>query len=315
MFLFALFPVVSLGQNEIEMKNKIKSSLNVFMSYLSYVNDEFEPVLPSTIALDFGGNYFVFNGREVKMTHFVEDYCYSDLQRQNVNHTLVFKPEGIVKLNNNKTDMRWSVDATLKREYASDSDRKIKDADISFIVCLKNDKEYVDILEIAFDCKSLSSVTNSDPNEDLNISVDTILLKELTNKPAMTNKYPFSARVFVPGMAQLHKGSTGKGIAFIVGEVLAVGGVVAFEGLRSSYKAKINTTHDANVRQGYIDKTNNMQNLRNGFIAAALAVYAWNVVDGIVAKGKKHVELGHVGLRFAPFATHEAGGLAMNIQF
>ncbi len=131
----------------------------------------------------------------------------------------------------------------------------------------------------------------------------------------VTDKYPFSAQVFVPGMAQLHKGSTVKGIAFIAAEVIAVGGIVAFEGLRSSYQSKIDTTKDAKKRQDYIDKTNNMQNLRNGFIAGALAVYAWNVVDGIVAKGKKHVELGHVAMRFAPFATPESAGLAVNIQF
>ncbi len=132
---------------------------------------------------------------------------------------------------------------------------------------------------------------------------------------SVTNKYPFSAQAFVPGMAQLHKGSTAKGIAFIAAEVIAVGGIVAFEGLRSSYKSKINTTKDAKKRQDYIDKTNNMQNLRNGFIAGALAVYAWNVVDGIVAKGKKHVEVGQVAMRFAPYATPEAAGLAMNISF
>ena len=132
---------------------------------------------------------------------------------------------------------------------------------------------------------------------------------------SVTKKYPFSARVFVPGMAQLHKGSTAKGIAFIAAEVVALGGVVAFESLRSSYQSKINTTKDAKKRQNYIDNTNNMQNLRNGFVAGALAVYAWNIVDGIVAKGKKHVEVGHVAMRFAPFATPEAGGLSMNVQF
>ena len=132
---------------------------------------------------------------------------------------------------------------------------------------------------------------------------------------SVTSKYPFSGRVFVPGMAQLYKGSTTKGIAFIASEVIAVGGIVAFEGLRSSYDSKINTTKDAKKRQDYIDKTNNMQNLRNGFIAGALAIYAWNVVDGIVAKGKKHVEVGSVAMRFTPFATPDAAGLAMNIQF
>lgn len=132
---------------------------------------------------------------------------------------------------------------------------------------------------------------------------------------SVTNKYPFSARVFVPGMAQLYKGSTVKGVAFIAAEVVALGGIVAFEGLRSSYKSKVNTTKDAKKRQNYVDNANNMQNLRNGFIAGAAAIYAWNVVDGIVAKGKKHVEVGHVAMHFTPFATPDAAGLAMNIQF
>lgn len=132
---------------------------------------------------------------------------------------------------------------------------------------------------------------------------------------SVTDKYPFSAQVFVPGMAQIHKGSTAKGIAFIAAEVVAVGGIVAFEGLRSSYQSKINTTKNAKTRQDYVDKTNNMQNLRNGFIAGAVAVYAWNVVDGIVAKGKKHVEVGRVAMHFTPYATPEAAGLALNISF
>lgn len=132
---------------------------------------------------------------------------------------------------------------------------------------------------------------------------------------SVTKKYPFSARVFVPGMAQLLKGSTAKGITFIAAEVVAIGGIVAFEGLRSSYKSKINTTHNAQTRQNYINKADNMQNWRNGFIAGAAAIYAWNIVDGIVAKGKKHVEVGSVAMRFSPFATPEYGGLTMNIQF
>jgi len=132
---------------------------------------------------------------------------------------------------------------------------------------------------------------------------------------SVTDKYPISARVLVPGMAQLHKGSTTKGIAFIAAEVAAVGGIVAFEGLRSSYDSKINTTKDAKKRQDYINNRDNMQNLRNAFIAGAVAIYAWNIVDGIVAKGKKHVEVGSVAMRFAPFATPDVAGLAMNIQF
>ncbi len=132
---------------------------------------------------------------------------------------------------------------------------------------------------------------------------------------SVTNKYPFSPRVFIPGMAQLYKGSTAKGIAFIVADVVTVGGVVVMESLRSSSKSKINTTKDVWDRQSYIDSANIQRNWRNAFIAGAVAIYAWNVVDGIVAKGKKHVEVGNVAMRFAPFATPEAAGLAMNIQF
>ena len=53
---------------------------------------------------------------------------------------------------------------------------------------------------------------------------------------SVTNKYKFSPRVFVPGMAQIHKGQTTRGALFITGEVAAIGGIVAFEGLRSSYE-------------------------------------------------------------------------------
>ena len=138
----------------------------------------------------------------------------------------------------------------------------------------------------------------------------------LTCEPvSVTNKYPFSARVFVPGMAQLHKGSTTKGLLFIAAEIAAVGGVVAFEGLRSSYDSKINSTHNAKDRQNYINNRDNMQNLRNGFIAGAAAIYLWNVVDGIVAKGKKHVEVGHLAWHISPYGTPSEAGVLLSLNF
>jgi len=121
----------------------------------------------------------------------------------------------------------------------------------------------------------------------------------------VSDKYPFSARVFVPGMAQLHKGSTGKGICFIVGEVLLVGGIVVCEGLRASYESKISTTHNAADRARYIDNASTMENARNIAIAGAAAAYLWNVIDGIVAKGKKHVVVGNTRLGFAPYFDKE----------
>jgi len=131
----------------------------------------------------------------------------------------------------------------------------------------------------------------------------------------VTSDYSFSARAFIPGMAQIHKGHKAKGLMFICGEIALVGGIVAFEGLRSSYGSKINTTHNADSKQSYIDKSNNMQNLRNGFIAGAAALYIWNVIDGIVGKGRKHVVIGQTNVQFLPFAIPDAGGLSLAINF
>lgn len=306
LILFVMFPVSSLGQNEYAIKQKIIDSLKEFMCYVGYVNDEEGVMTPSMIAARFGNvNYFQCNGKEKKLQTFIEDYCYFDLKRQNITHTLNISHSNIKKFSDDPSDQRWSANGVLKRENASNIQDTIPDEIISFTILWRGMNEEIGLLEIDFQGKPLiiDEVGGSQENEGKN------------HRMGNNVRYPFSARVFVPGMAQLHKGSTFKGATFIAAEAIAVGGIVIFEGLRSSYKTKINTTHDVQDRQNYIDKTNNMQNLRNGFIAGALAVYAWNVIDGIVAKGKKHVELGRVELRFAPFATPEAGGLAMNIQF
>lgn len=60
---------------------------------------------------------------------------------------------------------------------------------------------------------------------------------------SITGRYPFSGRVFIPGWAQLHKGSKGKGIFFIVAEAACIGGIVATESMRASYESKFSSTH------------------------------------------------------------------------
>lgn len=131
----------------------------------------------------------------------------------------------------------------------------------------------------------------------------------------VTNRYPFSPRVFVPGMAQLQKGQTLKGTLFITGEVAAIAGIFAFEGMRSSYESKIKRTHNANEVQNYINKADNMRNVRNGFIVGAVAIYAWNVIDGIVGKGKKHIEVGQSHLTFMPYTDLESAGVLLSVTF
>ena len=132
----------------------------------------------------------------------------------------------------------------------------------------------------------------------------------------LTGRYPFSARVFVPGMAQLHKGSMGKGLFFIISEAACVGVIVATECMRASYDSKIKSTHDAGKIRSYADKRDNCANVRNGFIAGAAVLYVWNVIDGIAAKGKKKgIALGDAQLRMAPYASPQSGGIALALRF
>ena len=130
-----------------------------------------------------------------------------------------------------------------------------------------------------------------------------------------TDKYPFSARVFVPGMAQIYKGSVGKGIGFISSEVALIGGVVATECLKQNYAKKISMTHDSRLKQRYAQNANICQITRNICIGGVAAVYVWNVIDGIVAKGKPYVSVDGKILSFMPYATIDDAGLAMSITF
>ena len=56
-------------------------------------------------------------------------------------------------------------------------------------------------------------------------------------------KSQYIAHSFVPGLAQIKKGSVGKGTAFIVSEVVLVGGVVAAECLQDRKSTRLNSSH------------------------------------------------------------------------
>lgn len=149
------------------------------------------------------------------------------------------------------------------------------------------------------------------------------LLVQTAKNPALpfdpvtvSEKYPFSARVFVPGMAQIYKGSIGKGSCFIAGEVVFIGGIVASECLRQHYAQQINMTHNSTYKQKYAQNANICNITRNVCIAGAAAMYVWNVIDGIVAKGNKHVLIGDMAqLHIAPYADYESGGLVARVNF
>lgn len=133
---------------------------------------------------------------------------------------------------------------------------------------------------------------------------------------SITGRYPFSGRVFIPGWAQIHKGSKGKGLFFIVAEAACVGGIVATESMRASYESKYDSTHDADKKRTYANKADNCSNLRNGFIAGAAVFYLWNVIDGIAARGKrKPFMLGDAQLKVSPYVAPQTGGFALSLNF
>ena len=127
-------------------------------------------------------------------------------------------------------------------------------------------------------------------------------------------RYAFSPRVFVPGMAQFYKGSRGKGVMFISAQAVTIGGVIVAESLRATNASRIGTTHDPNRRRQYIDNANMFETARNVAIAGAAAVYVWNVIDGIAARGRVRMfDTAH--LNIAPVVLPNGGGVAFALNF
>lgn len=143
-------------------------------------------------------------------------------------------------------------------------------------------------------------------------------LKNPTYTPesvSTTDKYPFSARVFVPGMAQIYKGSTGKGVAFITGEVLFVGGIITTEILRTNYNQMWQETHNSSDRNLYARNSRICAISSYICIGGAVALYIWNIIDGAVAKGRPYVLVDNKMLTFSPYISTECTGIAMNVKF
>jgi len=130
-----------------------------------------------------------------------------------------------------------------------------------------------------------------------------------------TDKYPFSARVFVPGYAQIYKGSYGKGAAFITGEVLFIGGIVTTEFMRVNYSQKMSQTHKVSQKEYYARNARICAITRNACIGGAVALYIWNVIDGAVAKGRPHIQVNGKNLSVLPYYTPDYCGITMNLKF
>ena len=143
--------ICAYSQNEKDVKNDIVYSLNDFFSQLSMINDDEEPIRPSTIASAFKGeHYFRFNGQDIPFEDFLTYYIRTILKNNYVNHTLDITRSSINKTTSTAADRRWTVKAKLKRPNATDEDYVIKDEDITMIVKWNGPDKDISILDISF---------------------------------------------------------------------------------------------------------------------------------------------------------------------
>ena len=136
------------------------------------------------------------------------------------------------------------------------------------------------------------------------------------DKVQITDKYGASGlwrSAICPGWGQMYKGSQTKGVVILGAQVATLGGVVAFEGMRSSYVTK--AKKQPQFAQQYYAKASNCKNIRNGFIAAAGAVYIYNLIDAIAAPGIRYVKTQKSGFALYPTITPESTGFAMVYYF
>ena len=134
-------------------------------------------------------------------------------------------------------------------------------------------------------------------------------------KVTATDKYPFSARVFVPGMMQFFKGQKIKATTIIASEVLCIGGFAFAQTRKNYYAAMIGSTNNATLKQRYAANANTYNNVSYVFLAGAIGIYVWNIIDGVVSRGIPYISVDGKMISFVPYATPESAGLALTMSF
>lgn len=132
----------------------------------------------------------------------------------------------------------------------------------------------------------------------------------------LTDRYAFSPMSFIPGMEQIRKGSVVKGSIIISAQVATVAGIVICENMRSSYHKK--AIEQPKFVKEYASKARDWSVGRNYAIGAAACVYAYNLIDAIVAKGKMRAVIADdsgVSISLNPTLSQESSGLALTIVF
>ena len=132
----------------------------------------------------------------------------------------------------------------------------------------------------------------------------------------ISDEYGFSLGALVPGMAQIRKGSTAKGVCIIAAEALAVGGIIVCENQRATNIKKMK--ENPQFAKEYSNRAKDWETGRNISIGAAAGVWVYNVIDALVAKGKKRIIVTRPdgsGLSMNSFVTPDASGISLAYRF
>lgn len=120
----------------------------------------------------------------------------------------------------------------------------------------------------------------------------------------------------IPGVGQMYKGSTFKGICMLGGVAACSLGALFCENERSDYKNKIK--EQPQFAQTYNTKANNYETARNICIGAAAAIWLYNIIDAAVAKGARRIVVSpNYGsyLSIHPVATPNSAGVSLTYNF
>lgn len=95
--------------------------------------------------------------------------------------------------------------------------------------------------------------------------------------------------MLMPGWGQFYKGSNLKGGLILGGTVAIIGGIIYTETTRQDYMNKIKKTHNTENIRTYKTRADNFAVGRNICIGALAALYAYNIVDAVVAPGARRI--------------------------
>ena len=149
--------------------------------------------------------------------------------------------------------------------------------------------------EVQLHVKNIAEYWTRDENG--NYSLTTLYAKAIGNKPSfdeveLTTKYGVTGlwrSLIIPGWGQFYKGSNLKGGLILGGTVAFIGGIIYTETMRKDYMNKISKTHNADNIRSYKTRADNFAVGRNICIGGLAALYAYNIVDAIVAPGARRI--------------------------